>query len=120
MKFALLGAPMLLLASVGIMASDFNGNADRGEALYGVCSGCHGVNAEGNAAIKAPRLAGQFEWYLVTQLKNFKSGARGSAEGDAGGAVMAPMSQTLIDDQAIDDVVAYIMTLDAEPYEFKQ
>ena len=120
MKFTLLGAPLLLLASVGLMASDFDGNADRGEALYGVCSGCHGVNGEGNAGIKSPRLAGQFEWYLVSQLQNFKSGVRGSVEGDTGGAIMAPMAQILKDDQAIEDVVAYIMTLEAEPYKFEQ
>ena len=33
---------------------------------------------------------------------------------------MAPMAQILKDDQAIEDVVAYIMTLEAEPYKFEQ
>lgn len=117
MKFAIFAAPVLL-ASAAAMASDFNGNAERGEALYSVCSACHGANAEGNVATNAPRLAGQFEWYLVSQLQNFKSGVRGSADGDTGGGLMASMAQTLPNDQAIQDVVAYIMTLEAEPYKF--
>lgn len=47
-----------------------------GEAKAALCLGCHGQKAAGNAQI--PRLAGQHPEYLVTQLKNFKSGARKS------------------------------------------
>lgn len=120
MKLSILGVPVLFFASAFLLADDFNGDAERGKALFPVCSGCHGVNGEGNASLNAPRLTGQFEWYLVTQLQNFQSGARGAGDGDINGAVMAPMSRLLADDQSIRDVVAYIMTLEAEPYEFKQ
>jgi len=119
-------APRTLLAitalafSLGATAADFNGNAQRGAALYGVCAGCHGADGAGNAATKAPRLTGQFEWYLVSQIKNFKAGIRGTAKGDTNGAVMVPMASTLANDQAIADVVAYIMTLDAPAYQFKK
>ena len=34
-----------------------NGNARRGADLYASCATCHGPEGEGNAALKAPRLA---------------------------------------------------------------
>ena len=36
----------------------------RGRGLYSGCSSCHGPSAEGNAALGAPRIAGQYTWYL--------------------------------------------------------
>ena len=65
----------------------------------------------GNAALNAPRLAGQLEAYLVVQLKNFKDGLRGTSQGDAGGAMMRPMVSLLRDDKAIEDVSAYLASL---------
>jgi Cytochrome c553 len=86
------------------------GNADKGKSLYGTCLACHGAKAEGNKELNAPRLAGMSDWYLVTQLKNFKAGIRGKHPQDLYGQQMIPMAQTLPDDQAIMDVVAYINT----------
>lgn len=45
-----------------------------GAEKYAMCAGCHGPKGEGNGVF--PRLAGQQPAYLLTQLKNFKSGAR--------------------------------------------
>jgi cytochrome c oxidase subunit 2 len=59
--------------------------------------------------------SGQGGWYLKRQLQYFKSGARGAHEDDVFGKQMAPMAATLIDDAAIDDVVAYIETLPDRP-----
>ena len=56
-------------------------------------------------------LAGQNDWYLVTQLKNFKAGFRGSDPLDTFGAPMRAMAAGLRDEQAIIDVVSYINTL---------
>ena len=50
------------------------------------------------------------DWYLVTQLKNFKQGIRGSHPKDLYGRQMASMAAILADDQATDDLVAYIDT----------
>jgi len=91
------------------------GNASAGEPLYAVCSSCHGMQAEGNPALNAPKLSGQGDWYLKRQLRYFKSGARGAHEKDAFGKMMAPMAATLSDDAAIDNVVAYIKTLPDKP-----
>lgn len=90
------------------------GNATAGRQLYNTCASCHGRNGEGNEALGAPQLAGQNDWYLVTQLKNFKAGYRGSHPDDTYGKQMMPMAQTLRDDNAINNVVAYINTLQAK------
>lgn len=87
------------------------GDARRGADLYRPCAACHGARGEGNEATLSPPLAGQSDWYLVTQLAHFRSGARGSAAGDTQGAVMRAAAGTLTDDQAITDVIAYVNTL---------
>lgn len=97
------------------ISSHPTGDASAGAALYAVCSACHGQQAEGNPALHAPKLAGQADWYLIRQLHNFKSGARGADPKDAYGPTMAPMAATLPDDAAIANVVAYIKTLPDQP-----
>ena len=87
------------------------GNANAGRQLYTSCATCHGNDGEGNAALGAPALAGQNDWYLVTQLENFKAGYRGNLPDDSYGQQMRPMAQTLVDEQGILDVVSYINTL---------
>jgi cytochrome c oxidase subunit 2 len=87
------------------------GDPVTGQALYAVCSACHGSEGEGNKAVNAPKLAGQERTYLERQLINYKSGVRGSGEGDTLGQQMAGMAATLADEKAVRDVVAYINTL---------
>ena len=87
------------------------GNVRRGAVLYASCATCHGIDGEGKAAFNAPRLAGQSDWYLVRQLENYVSGARGAATGDTWGAQMRAASSTLNGADAIDDVIGYINTL---------
>ena len=52
------------------------------------------------------------DWYLARQLQNFKSGVRGVHPEDEYGFQMTSMVQALADEQAINDVVAYINTLE--------
>lgn len=82
----------------------------QGQALYAPCTACHGAQGEGNEQLNAPRLAGQNTEYLIRQLKNFKRGWRGATPDDPFGMQMAPMANTLPDDRAIENVVAYIAT----------
>jgi cytochrome c553 len=84
-----------------------------GKQLFATCIACHGNNAQGMQAMNAPNLVAQDAWYLQRQLVNFKSGIRGAHADDSYGAQMAPMAQTLANEQAIADVVAYIKTLSA-------
>ena len=87
------------------------GDAAAGKQLYMTCAACHGAKAEGNMQLNAPRLSDQDDWYLVRQLQNYKTGLRGSNPKDAYGAQMKPMAGMLANDQAINNVVAYIGTL---------
>ena len=88
------------------------GDIENGKDIYNTCAVCHGQQGEGYAFMNAPRQAGLDDWYLVTQLKNFRSGARGAHSGDAYGMQMNMMAAILNTDQAINDVVAYINTLE--------
>ncbi len=87
------------------------GNVRKGRTAFQACAACHGANAQGNEALGAPALAGQNDWYLLTQLRNFRAGFRGSHQEDTFGSQMVTMSKTLTDDQAVIDVVSYINTL---------
>ena len=87
------------------------GDASRGRNLYATCESCHGAKGEGSQAIGAPALASRTDWYLVTQLQNYKAGLRGNDPRDTNGAQMRVIVATLPDKQAVDDVVAYINTL---------
>jgi cytochrome c553 len=87
------------------------GDAVAGAASYAVCTACHGADGKGNEALNAPPIVGQHGWYLVSQLKKFKSGIRGTNPRDITGAQMRPMSMILADEQAMKNVVAHISTL---------
>jgi cytochrome c oxidase subunit 2 len=84
--------------------------AAHGQDLYLTCGACHGAAGQGIEATNAPRLKGMSDWYMVTQLKNFRQGARGAHERDMYGSQMAAMAASLIDERAINDLVAYIKT----------
>jgi cytochrome c oxidase subunit 2 len=59
----------------------------------------------------APRLSGRQAEYLIRQLRNFKNGLPGYLPVDIPGNQMALMSTILVDDEAIQNVVAYIQSL---------
>ncbi len=102
-------ALLLLLAPSLCLGAD----ASAGKVLYEPCIACHGAAGEGNAMLKSPAIAGQSEAYITRQLQNFRTGIRGTAAGDIGGAQMRLMAATLADDSAVAKVVAYIATLPA-------
>jgi cytochrome c oxidase subunit 2 len=87
------------------------GDPDAGEALYAPCAACHGIHGEGIEDLAGPRLSGQSDWYLATQIRKFKAGQRGDHDMDHGGRQMRPMVDTLDTEQSVNDVVAYINTL---------
>jgi cytochrome c553 len=88
------------------------GDVMSGKREFETCAACHGVNAEGNAALHSPALTGLNDWYVVTQLKHFVDGTRGSDPADVTGQQMRIAAQLLTDDDAIANVAAYIATLD--------
>ena len=87
------------------------GDPDRGKAIYTTCATCHGQNAEGLEATNSPGLAGLKTWYLVNQLQKFRAGLRGENPDDKFGAQMAAVAKNMTGEQAVEDVVAYIATL---------
>jgi cytochrome c553 len=87
------------------------GDPQRGQQLYVTCQACHGPAAEGVEAVGGPALKLTNDWYLLTQLANYKAGVRGTKPEDAAGMRMRPLSLVLPDEQAMKDVIAYIMTL---------
>lgn len=99
------------MPAVASAATVTDGNASAGQSRYAVCASCHGADAKGNEAVKAPPLNGSADWYMLRQLQNFKAGIRGAHQQDVTGAQMRAIIGTLPDDQAMKDVVAYIQTL---------
>lgn len=89
-----------------------SGDLANGKTRYQSCIACHGVSGEGNEALGAPSLTNRNDWYLLNQLKLYKSGYRGSHPEDSVGAQMRLMVQTLNTIRDMEDVIAYINTLE--------
>lgn len=90
------------------------GDAQKGAALFQTCVACHQLHGQGNPVLNAPPIAGAPDWYLLKQLKAFKSGVRGTGPDDTTGAQMRAIALGL-DEQALRDVVAHIATLPPPP-----
>ena len=108
-------AALFVLAAMLCSSAFAAGDAAAGKSAYAVCVACHGANGEGNRGVNSPKIAGQEPWYLTRQLNAFKSGTRGTAQGDTLGMQMRPMAMTLTNDAAIANIVAYVATLPAAP-----
>ena len=88
------------------------GDVENGKHYYNeVCATCHGIDAKGIEAYLSPNLLGIQDYYMTAQIRHFRDGIRGVSEGDTTGAKMLEMLKQIPDDQAIDDVITYIHTL---------
>jgi cytochrome c553 len=87
------------------------GDPARAQALYATCGACHGVNGEGNQQLNGPALTNLDDWYLLEQMRKYRTGARGGNLANPNGLLMRPMALALTGDQAMKDLIAYIMTL---------
>lgn len=83
------------------------------------CMECHRYNGEGELAFGAAPLVGLQDWYLMNQLKKFKSGMRGTLKEDANGQKMVFASGFIEDEATLESVVSYLLTLseDKKPAE---
>ncbi len=85
----------VILAVAGLASNSAFAQADKnpdfakGQALAGVCSGCHGVDGVSPIPTQ-PNLAGMSWQYIAKQLKHFKTGQRDNA-------IMKGFSATLSD-----------------------
>lgn len=92
-----------LLASAWLLAGLSALAADIDPAL---CTLCHGAEARGNAAVRAPRLAGLQPWYLRAQLKSYQANLRGMHPADVPGNEMRFIAAALTDEAAVEKVLA--------------
>lgn len=97
LSFAILA---VLLNFSSVQAQD----ATKGAELYKQCIACHGDKAQGNPAQKAPRLSGQYDWYVLKQLQDIKAGIIRK------NPVMLPFLAKL-NEQDMKDLAAYISKL---------
>ena len=100
MSHSLLLAAALFTLATGAHAA---GDAEAGKARSAVCAACHG--ADGNKSIdnNTPKLAGQYEGYLVKVLQDYRAGIRVNA-------IMNAQASTL-KDQDIADLSAYFASM---------
>jgi len=84
---------------------------ERGRSLYALCAQCHGPEGEGMQLSLAPAIAGLDQWYVESQLKMFRSGARGTHPDDMAGMRMHPMSLWLRKDEDITAVASYVASM---------
>jgi cytochrome c553 len=92
-----------------VVAAPGRGDLRNGNNLYhGKCGACHGGAAEGNPALKAPRLTGLDAAYIKRQFAHFRDGVRGTDSQDMPGRQMALMTKTLPTERDLDDVIAFI------------
>lgn len=88
-----------------------DGDPEEGRRIYEeTCVACHGPNGEGSTLLGSPRISNQFDWYLLRQLDDFLSGARGQQPDDIFGTQMRYMAQVLDTEQKRKDVISYIAT----------
>lgn len=89
-----------------------NGNVQRGKSIYSDnCAACHGLDGTGSWATDAPHIAGMSDWYIATQLHNFKGKIRGSHADDDYGEQMVSFATAMKNEQQMNDVIAYLNAL---------
>ena len=78
-------------------------SVENGKKLYAKCIQCHGENGQGIEAEEGPRIGGQYDWYIITQVKAFLSGTRKNPK-------MLPFIKGL-SDKEIADLAAFVSQL---------
>jgi len=86
------------------LALTLKGNLENGEEAYEICSGCHLPSGAGRPDGTFPQLAGQHPVVIIKQIADIRAGRRDNP-------IMYPFAISLIDQQELADVAAYIKTL---------
>ena len=97
-----------------------SGDPNRGSFLYSDeirCSQCHGSTGQGlkqpyGKGSDAPRLAGQHDWYLIRQLRNFKAGVRGDPKDKFAMEMRVKAKIGISSEQDIKDLAAFLSNIE--------
>jgi cytochrome c oxidase subunit 2 len=100
-----------VLVTVAVASAAAAQDLARGEALFDLCSQCHGAEGLGNPLFFAPAIAGLEQWYTESQLRKFRDGTRGTHFDDLTGMRMRPMATWLKTDEDLVAVAAYVASL---------
>ncbi|MCR9204122.1 MAG: c-type cytochrome [Halobacteriovoraceae bacterium] len=95
---------LTLFVFIFSVATHAAGDATKGAGLYKTCVQCHGENGRGNPTEEAPMIAGQYDWYIVSSIKQFKEGK------ERKNPKMLPYIKNL-SDKDIEDLAAYISSM---------
>ena len=86
------------------LALTLKGDVENGEEAFEICSGCHLPSGAGRPDGTFPQLAGQHTTVIIKQIADIRAGRRDNP-------IMYPFASSLIDQQELADVAAYIQTL---------
>ncbi len=81
-------------------------NIENGALLFKKCVSCHGSDAMGKKSQNAPMIAGQYDWYIKSQIIAVQKKERWNSNSQK----MFPFVKKLTE-QEIDDLAAYISGL---------
>ncbi|MBL7664737.1 MAG: c-type cytochrome [Bacteriovoracaceae bacterium] len=82
------------------------GDVKNGENLFKKCISCHGADGMGKKSQNAPMIAGQYDWYVVSQVMAIKNKVRDNANTKKMYPFVKGLSQS-----EIEDLAAYITQL---------
>ncbi len=95
---------LILTMLLAYQSQSFSQDLAKGAELYKQCTVCHGTKGEGNPTQKAPRISGQYDWYVLKQLQDIKAGSNRK------NPVMVPILNKL-SEQDFKDLSAYVSKL---------
>lgn len=96
------------------------GNVENGARIYRAnCADCHGYTAKGIAPVYAPNLRVLGDWYLKSQIRAYRQGWRGSEQSTSRAKGMRSMAEQFNNEQEVDDVIAWVRSLDPPSSESK-
>jgi len=67
---------LLPIMALIFASNSFGKDAAKGKQLYATCIQCHGEAGQGNPKEQGPKISGQYDWYILSQLEAFQKGTR--------------------------------------------
>ncbi len=97
---------VLLVALMMSLSALAAGDKSKGAVLFKKCISCHGKDGMGKKSQNAPMIAGQYDWYIVSQVKAIQ----GKERWNENSKKMYPFVKKL-EETEIQDLAAYISSM---------